>query len=119
MNDAPATATDKASVTDTVTSDGPPLPQAEPHPLRFAIAGVTDKIADLKTFVGDQEFDSALKTFIAAELDKMKTNAACLHLHDVARPDGGFDLHLSIQGIHLGGRAGAVTTGAKLTAPKE
>lgn len=96
-----------------------PAPVSEPHPLRFAILGVTDKIADLKTFVTAQEFDVALKTFIGTELDKIEENAACIHLHDVARPDGGFDLHLSISAVHLGARAGAVTTGAKLTGAKE
>jgi len=91
----------------------------EPHPLRFGILGVTDTIANLKTFVAEQEFDAALKVFIDAELDKIKENAACIHLHDVARPDGGFDLHLTISAVHLGVRAGAVTTGAKLTASKQ
>ncbi len=95
-----------------------PAPVIEPHPLRFAIMGVTDKIADLKTFVAEQDFDASLKTFIGRELDKIKENAACIHLHDVARPDGGFDLHLSISAVHLGARAGAVMTGAKLTGGK-
>lgn len=91
-----------------------PAPQAEPHPLRFGIFGVTDTIANLKSFVAAQTYSEAMKAFIGAELDQIKENAACIHLHDVLRPDGGFDLHLSISAVHLGGKAGSVATGAQL-----
>ena len=94
-------------------------PAADPHPLRFAINGVTDKISDLKDFIAAQECAADLKTYINAELDKLSTNAATIHLHEVERPGGGLDLHLSINPLQLGFRPNAVTTGAKLTSQKE
>lgn len=96
-----------------------PVPVADPHPLRFAIVDVTDKIPDLKAFVAAQEFDEHLKAYMASELDEIATNAATINLHNVERRNGGFDLHLSIAAVSLGGRPGAVTSGAKLTSPKE
>lgn len=92
----------------------PPLPVTTPHPLRFAIVDVTDKIADLKAFVAAQECDEHLKAFILSELGEIKTNAATINLHDVERLDGGFDLHLSVAARHLGSKQGSVS-GSRLT----
>jgi hypothetical protein len=93
----------------------PAAPAAEPHPLRFAINGVTDKIPDLKSFISAQNFDEDLKTYINSELDELESNAATVHLHEVERPSGGLDLHLSIQPVQLGARPNAVITGKKLS----
>jgi len=96
-----------------------PVPQAEAHPLRFAIVDVTDKIAELQAFVAAQECDEHLKGYIAEELGEIKSNAACLNVHVVDRADGGFDLHVSVKAVHLGGRPGSVTTGTQLTGGKQ
>lgn len=89
-------------------TDNIPLPAPVKHPLRFAIAGVTDKIPDLKKFIAEQEFDPDLRTYILSELDELTSNAAEIHLHDVEQPGGGFDLHLSIKPRHLGGLASQI-----------
>ncbi len=85
-----------------------PLPVPGKHPLRFAIKGIVDKIPDLREFIGKQEFDPDLKTYILSELEELTSNAAEIHLHDIEIPGGGFDLHLSIRPRHLGGHQNAV-----------
>lgn len=80
------------------------LPAQVKHPLRFSINGVMDKIPDLKKTIEDSDLDVGLKTFLCSELDKMKSNAAEIHLHDVERSDGGFDLHVSLKSITLGAK---------------
>jgi hypothetical protein len=93
--------------------------QAAPHPLRCAIRDVTDRIDDLQTFVSAQDLDPDLKQYMLAELGELPSNAACINLHIVTRPNGGFDLHLSIAAVQLGSRPGAVTIAQKLTKAQE
>jgi len=91
-----------------LSASGVPMPIVPKNPIRFSIRGVTDRIDTLKEFVAAQDFDSGLKVYIAAEIDKLKSNAAEIHMHDVEQPDGGFDLHLSIRPRNLGAHASAV-----------
>lgn len=82
-----------------------PMPEQSKSPVRYSICGLTDKIPDLKTAIAAETIPDDLKTFIAAELDKLGSNAATIHLHDILRPGGGFDMHLSITPFQLGGKA--------------
>jgi len=81
-----------------------PIPVAPKNPVRFSIEGIVDKIPDLKKYVDTLECDPDLKTFIQSELDEMTSNAAEIHMHDVERPGGGFNLHLTISPVHLGAK---------------
>lgn len=74
------------------------MPVTPKHPLRASIDGDEDKIDALKTLIASYgEVDPNLKSFIAARLDNLASNAAEVHLKDVDRPDGGFDLHITIK----------------------
>ena len=85
-----------------------PIPPPVKHPLRFAIKGVIDKIPDLKATINATEMADGLKKYICDELDKMTSGAAEIHLHDVERSDGGFDLHVSVKSVFMGAREGSV-----------
>ena len=104
------------STTETPSTEIPKeyLPPKVKHPLRFGIHGITDKIADLKQTIQDSELADGLKNFLCDELDKMKSNAAEIHLHDVERSDGGFDLHVSLKAVVLGVRKNAITKTSKV-----
>ena len=79
-----------------------PFPKGIKSPVREAIRGVTERIEPLRQIVKDLAIDPDLKTYIVSELDELKCNAATIHLHNVERPGGGFDLHLSIAPFNLG-----------------
>lgn len=85
-----------------------PIPPPIKHPLRFAIKGVIDKIPDLKATINATDMADGLKKFICDELDKMTSGAAEIHLHDVERSGGGFDLHVSVKSVFMGARKGSV-----------
>jgi hypothetical protein len=85
-----------------------PLPNKPVQLVRAAVSGVTDRIAELKTYVIAQPLDEHIKNFVLKELDGLTSNAAELHLHDVEMPGGGFNLHLTIKPKHLGGSSTAV-----------
>ena len=85
-----------------------PLPQPIKHPVRFSIRELKDKIPDLKVVIKGSELHEGLKSFINDELDKMTSNAAEIHLHDVERSDGGFDLHVSVKPVFLGARSSSI-----------
>jgi hypothetical protein len=85
-----------------------PMPLEPRQLVRSAVRGVTDKIPELKAFVAAQNLDEHLKQFIASELDELSSNAAEIHLHDVEMPDGGFNLHLTMKPVQLGGSSKAV-----------
>jgi hypothetical protein len=93
------------------------LPPPVKHPLRFAINGVKDKIPEMKKMINETELDDGLKAFICCELDKMTSNAAEVHLHDVERPDGGFDLHVSVKPVTLGTKPNAIFSRASQVTP--
>jgi len=84
------------------------MPKKPVDPTRFAIRGVMDRKEDLKAFVQSQQMDEHLKAFIVAELGELKTNAAEIHLFDIKRPDGGFDMHLTITGVQMGPKPNSV-----------
>lgn len=73
-----------------------PMPAAAKHPLRASIDGDEEKIPELKTIIADMDLHHGLKSYLADKLDKLTSNAAAVHLKDVDRPDGGFDLHISV-----------------------
>ena len=80
-----------------------PMPMPQRQLVRTAIFGIVDKIADLKSAISsDKRINASLQTYIATELDKLTTNAAEIHLHDIERPDGGFDLHIGVNPLNLG-----------------
>jgi hypothetical protein len=82
-----------------------PMPVLGKHPLRFGITGVAHTLAEQKAFITNLDMDEDLKRFVLKRLDQVKTNAAEIHLHDVDRPgeQGGFDLHITVDAIKLGG----------------
>lgn len=80
-------------------------PIAAPSLVRRTIINITDTIPALKSFVAaNDKLPDGLKSYIATELDLLKSNAAEINLHDVAKPEGGFDLHISVKEFHLGQR---------------
>lgn len=85
-----------------------PLPEEPVQLVRAAVSGTIDRIPELKAWIAEQELDEHLKAFIASELDEITTNAAEVHLHDVEMPGGGFNLHLTIKPVRLGGSDKAV-----------
>ena len=87
---------------DAKTLSNVPLPEKPVQLVRTAINGITDKIPDLKAAIAGMALDEHLKKYLASELDEITTNAAEVHLHDIKRPDGGFNLHVSVKPIHLG-----------------
>ena len=86
-----------------------PLPTEPRNLVRQSINGVTDKIDDLKAAIATMELDEHLKAYLTAELGELTTNAAEIHLHDIERPDGGFNLHLSVKPVQLGVSAHSVS----------
>ena len=84
-----------------------PLPAPVKSNVRHAVRGITDKIPELRKIVAGLDIDPDLKVYIGTELDELKSNAATIHLHNVERPGGGFDLHLAIVPFHLGQPAGS------------
>lgn len=74
------------------------------HPLRMAINGDEDKLVDLKNIIAGTDIHEGLKAFIADEIDKLKSNAGSIHLHLLDRPDGGFNLHITLDPKHHGSR---------------
>ncbi len=74
------------------------------HPLRVSIDGDEEKIPELKLIIAASEISPHLKAFLAEELDKLKSNAAEIHLKDVEKTGGGFDLHISVSARHHGKR---------------
>jgi hypothetical protein len=85
-----------------MTPTGVPMPDKPVNLVRQSINGITDKIPDLKTAIAGMDLDEHLKQYLCSELDEITSNAAEVHLHDIERPDGGFNLHLSVKPVQLG-----------------
>ena len=87
---------------------GCPMPDEPVQLVRAAVHGVTHTIPELKAALDGMALDADLKAFIAKRLDAVTTNAAEFHLHDIDRPDGGFNLHIGIKHVQLGVAAKSV-----------
>ena len=73
------------------------------HPLRFSIQGKKHLISNLKEMIAaDAIIPDHYKAALAAELEKIKTNAAEVDLHVVDHADGGISFAGHVKPISLG-----------------
>jgi hypothetical protein len=99
-------------MSETATSIASPLNPSAPltwkapapvaHPCRASIDGEEEKIEALKALVDSSRIDDDLKPWLKKRISLLKSNAAQIHLVDVEKPEGGFDLHISVRAKHHG-----------------
>lgn len=82
---------------------GVPMPTPPVQLVRTTVPGIVDKIPDLKLAISEMEIDAHLKDYLSDALDKLSTNAAEIHIHEIDLPDGGgFNLHIGVKAVQLG-----------------